>query len=424
MALNEFDRRTFLRVGALTLFGGLHYAEALAFQQSAPNGVKPEDLSVILIWCAGGMSQFETWDPKPDADEKFRGLFKPMRTNVDGVLVGEHLPFSAKHADKYVIIRSMTGRDAVHETAQAFTLTGHAPLPGLNYPAVGSIVSRELEPRNDLPSYIIAGGGAAQWEQAAFLGPRHNPFAAGNPNEPNYRVRDLDLPMGVDWARMDRRRSLLTLADEYFRQFDSAKVIDKVSANYQTALTLISSERARKAFNIGAEPEKLRDLYGRSAMGQGCLLARRLVEAGVRFVSVRSGNWDHHQEVFKNLAENNLPEFDRAFAGLIQDLSERGMLHSTLVIAASEFGRTPEINVNRGRDHWPAAYSIVVAGGGIEGGRVIGKTDRNCQAVIESLSRSRSSWPPFTTSSASTLPRCTTPPSDDLCASWTNHLSR
>jgi hypothetical protein len=380
MALNQFDRRTFVKVGALSLWGKLHLADALAMPAQK---TKAEDLSVILLWCAGGMSQFETWDPKPQADEKFRGSFKPIPTNVDGIHIGEHLPLSARQAHRYVIIRSMTGKDAVHESAQAFALSGHAPIPGISYPSAGSFISHELKPRNELPSYMIAGGGAAIWEGAAFLGPSHNPFAVGNPNTPNYRVRDLDLPMGVDWARVERRNSLLSVTDKYFRQFDTAQAIDKMSTHYRTALALISSERAKKAFNIENEPEKLRDSYGRSAMGQGCLLARRLVEAGVRFVSVRSGNWDHHQQVFDNLAKDNLPEFDKAFSGLLEDLAQRGKLDTTIVIAATEFGRTPEINVNQGRDHWPAAYSIVVAGGGIQGGRVIGQTDRNCMAVTE-----------------------------------------
>ncbi len=325
----------------------------------------------------------ETWDPKLEADEKYRGKFGVIPTNVDGIRISEHLPMSAKIADKYTIIRSMTAKDAVHESAQAFMLTGHPPLPGLLYPSVGSIVSQELPPRNELPSYVLTGGPAAIWEQATFLGPRHNPFMAGNPNEPNYRVRDLDLPMGVDWARVERRNALLSMADRYFRQFDTANVIDSVDTHYKTALNLISSPRTKKAFDIAAEPESLRERYGRSAMGQGCLLARRLVEAGVRFISVRGSGWDHHQEVFNSLSRDNLPEFDRAFSALVEDLHQLSLLESTLVIVATEFGRTPEINVNAGRDHWPIAFSVVLAGGGVEGGRVIGQTDRNCYAVTE-----------------------------------------
>jgi uncharacterized protein DUF1501 len=384
MALNSFDRRTFLRVGGLTLFGHLGFAQALALRAASPAPLaKGKDISVILIWCAGGVSQMETWDPKPEADEKYRSKFGVIPTNVDGILISEHLPMSAKLADKYTILRSMTAKDAVHESAQAFTLTGHAPLPGLLYPAVGSIVSHQLPARNELPSYILTGGPAAIWEQATFLGPKHNPFMAGNPATENYRVRDLDLPLGVDWSRVEQRNSLLTMADRYFRQFDTARVIENMGTHYQTALNLISSPRAKQAFDIKAEPEPLRERYGRSAMGQGCLLARRLVEAGVRFVSIRGSGWDHHQDVFNNLARKNLPEFDRAFSALIEDLSQRGLLESTLVLVATEFGRTPEINVNAGRDHWPSAFSIVVAGGGIQGGRFIGQTDKNCFAVTE-----------------------------------------
>jgi Protein of unknown function (DUF1501) len=384
MALNSFDRRTFLRVGGLTLFGHLGFAESLALRAASPSPFSTgRDISVILLWCAGGVSQMETWDPKPEADEKYRGKFGVIPTNVDGILISEHLPMSAKLADKYAILRSMTAKDAVHESAQAFALTGHAPLPGLLFPAVGSIVSNELPARNELPSYILTGGPAATWEQATFLGPKHNPFMAGNPNTENYRVRDLDLPMGVDWSRVEQRNSLLTMADRYFRQFDTSRVIESMGTHYQTALNLISSPRAKQAFDIKAEPETLRERYGRSAMGQGCLLARRLVEAGVRFVSIRGSGWDHHQDVFNNLSRNNLPEFDRAFSALIEDLSQCGLLESTLVLMATEFGRTPELNVNAGRDHWPNAFSIVVAGGGIQGGRVIGQTDKNCFAVTE-----------------------------------------
>jgi hypothetical protein len=248
---------------------------------------------------------------------------------------------------------------------------------------MGSIVSHELKPKSELPTYVITGDAPAAWEQAHWLGALHNPFAAGSPNVKNYKVRDMDLPMGVDWARMEQRNSLRVLADNYFRQFDTANIIDSVNTHYQTALTLIRSERARKAFDIAAEPEKLRDRYGRTATGQACLLSRRLVENGVRFVSVRSSGWDHHQDVFNGLSREKLPELDRAFSALLEDLHERGMLDTTMVIIGTEFGRTPEINVNAGRDHWVNAFSLVIAGGGIRGGRVIGKTDRNCWSVTE-----------------------------------------
>ena len=386
MALNRFDRRSFLSVGSLSLYGWLRWSDVLAMQAEGSSGQSHQnaaELSVILLWLKGGVSQFETWDPKAQADPQFRGKFSEIPTNLPGIHIGEHLPLSAKIADKYTIIRSMTSKDAVHETAQAFMLSGHAPLPTLSFPTVGSVVSNELPWSGVLPSYVLTGGPAAGWEQGGFLDPKHDPFIAGNPSADNYQVRDLELPLGVDWARMDRRNSLLSLADHYFRRMDTANVIDTADAHYETALNLIRSEKTKEAFDIGSEPESLRERYGRSSTGQGCLLARRLVEAGVRFVSVRGSDWDHHFDLFETISQNNLPEFDRAFSTLLEDLDQRGLLETTMVIAATEFGRTPEINVNSGRDHWPKAFSVVVAGGGIEGGRVIGKTDRNCWEVTE-----------------------------------------
>ncbi len=382
----HFSRRSFLTVGTLSLFGRFSFADALALQAAAPAGTgkpRPEELSIILLWLAGGLSQFESWDPKTEADQKYRGKFSTIPTNVPGIQIGDHLPRSARQADKYTIIRSMTAKDAVHESAQAFMLSGHAPLATLHFPSYGSVIAKELDPRNELPPYILTGGAANKWEQAAFLGPKYDPFMAGDPNAKDYRVRDLDLPLGVDWARMGRRNSLLKLADEQFRRFDTVGAIDAMNTHQQTALTLIRSERAKKAFDLSSEPEKLRDKYGRTSLGQGCLLARRLVESGVRLVSVRSGGWDHHFDLFEDLSGKKLPELDDAFATLLEDLHERGMLESTLVIVGTEFGRTPEINVNDGRDHWPNAFSLVLGGGGVEGGRVIGATDRNCKEVTD-----------------------------------------
>ena len=386
MAFNSFSRRSFLSVGALTLFGRIGLGEALALRAAAPGAAanpKPEDLSIILLWLAGGLSQFESWDPKPQAKESYKSKFGSIPTNVPGIHVGELLPLSAKHADKYTIIRSMTGKDAVHESAQAFMLSGHAPRATLHFPSYGSVIAKELPPRNELPPYILTGGPVSKWEQAAFLGPKYNPFLADDPNKEDYKVRDLDLPLGVDWARMDRRNSLLRLADERFRRMDTIGIVDAMDTHHQTALTLIRSERAKRAFRIESEPEKLREKYGRTSLGQGCLLARRLVEEGVRLVSVRSGGWDHHFNLFNDISKKKLPELDRAFAALLEDLSERGLLGNTMVIIGTEFGRTPEINVNDGRDHWPAAFSLVVAGGGIEGGRTLGATDHNCWEVTE-----------------------------------------
>jgi hypothetical protein len=244
-------------------------------------------------------------------------------------------------------------------------------------------MAKEIAARNELPPYILVGGQASKWEKAALLGPKYDPFVAGDASQKDYKVRDLNLPLGVDWARMQRRNSLLQLADGYYRQFDTQGAINAMNTHHETALTLIRSERAKKAFDLSAEPESLRERYGRTSLGQGCLLARRLVESGVRLVSARSQGWDHHFDLFEDLSKTKAPELDNALATLLEDLEERDMLKTTMVIVGTEFGRTPEVNVNDGRDHWPNAFSLALAGGGVEGGRVIGATDRNCKQVIE-----------------------------------------
>jgi hypothetical protein len=252
-------------------------------------------------------------------------------------------------------------------------------LATLEAPSLQTVVSKELGPRNELPPLVSIPGVDAGWQRAGFLGPRYNPFNAGDPNQDNYQVRDMNLPLGVDWARMDHRRSLLSVVDEKFRQLDSTGISHTMDAYYQTAFDLMRSPKAKQAFDIASEPEKLREKYGRTSLGQGALLARRLVEAGVRFVTVSKGfnKWDHHRDIFGQLANEFLPELDRAYATLLEDLQQRGLLESTLVLLTGEFGRTPEINVDAGRDHWPNAFSLTLAGGGITGGRVWGASDEN-----------------------------------------------
>jgi uncharacterized protein (DUF1501 family) len=371
-----FDRRAFLKVGSLRVFGLLGYGDFLRLRAQAPAPVK-RDISVIHLWLTGGMSQLDTFDPKPDADSRYRGLFKPIATNVPGIRISEHLPLTARHADKFVIIRSMTHRQAAHEAACNMLLSGHEPLATLQLPSMQSVVAKELGQRNELPAAVSIPGATGSWEKAGFLGPRYNPFAAGNPNQDNYKVQDMDLPMGVDWSRMDHRRSLLNVVDERFRQLDTTGILESMDSYYQTAFQLMHSEKAKEAFRIEAEPEALREKYGRTPFAQGTLLARRLVEAGVRFVTVSRGfnTWDHHKDIFPSLANTFLPELDRAYSTLLEDLHQRGLLDSTLVIMTGEFGRTPEINGMGGRDHWPNAFSLALAGAGISGGRVLGESD-------------------------------------------------
>lgn len=367
------DRRAFLRMGSIAAFGTLHWSDVLRLRAAAPK----RDLSIIHLFLAGGLSHLDTFDMKPEGNPKYRGPFKAIATNVDGLRVCEHLPLSARRADKYAVIRSMTHKQSAHGAAQTLWLSGHDALPTVLAPSIGSVVMKELGPRNELPGYVYVPQPRGNTARAGFLGPRYNPFSAGEVNVARYAVRDMDLPLGVDWARVDRRRGLQSLVDQKIRAYDTTDTFETLDSYYQSAFDLMKSPLAKKAFDVGAEPEALRDRYGRTSMGQGALLARRLVESGVRFVTVSRGDnaWDHHGNIFPTLANDFLPELDKAFATLLDDLSERGMLESTLVIVSGEFGRTAEINVNAGRDHWPNCYSLVLAGGGIAGGKVWGESD-------------------------------------------------
>jgi hypothetical protein len=367
------DRRSFLRLGSIAAFGSLSWSDVLRLRAAPP----AKDLSIIHLFLAGGLSHLDTFDMKTAGNPAYRGPFKPIPTNLPGLQVCEHLPLTARHADKYVVIRSMTHKQSAHGAAQTLWLSGHDALPTVLAPAIGSVVMKELGPRNELPGYVYIPQPRGNNARAGFLGPRFNPFSAGEVNVAKYAVRDMDLPLGVDWARVERRRGLQSLVDANIRAYDTSDTFDTLDSYYQSAFDLMRSPLARKAFDVAQEPEKLRDRYGRTSMGQGALLARRLVESGVRFVTISRGDnaWDHHGNIFPTLANDFLPELDKAFATLLEDLSDRGMLASTLVIVSGEFGRTAEINVNAGRDHWPNCYSLVLAGGGIAGGRVWGASD-------------------------------------------------
>jgi hypothetical protein len=371
-----FGRRDFLRIGSLGALG-------VSLDGVLRAGAK-KDISCILLWQSGGCGHLDTFDLKPDAPKEIRGEFKPIPTNVPGIQICEHLPFTAKQADKFTILRSMKSRENNHERAINYLLTGYLPLPTLEFPSMGSVVSKELGPKNGLPPYVAVpntfpsyGGG--------YLGGAYNPFIAGDPNVSGYQVRDLTLPADVDWTRVANRNFLVKQMDAKFRAIESSTDMAAMDSFYQKAYDLLKSPAARMAFDIGAEKESLRERYGRTPVGQGALLARRLVESGVRFVTVAKGwlNYDTHGDNFNTMKKALLPEFDRAFAGLLEDLHERGMLDTTLVIAMGEFGRTPKVNDAAGRDHHSKAWSIALAGAGIPGGRVLGATDQNGVQVTD-----------------------------------------
>jgi hypothetical protein len=253
--------------------------------------------------------------------------------------------------------------------------TGYRPSPAVEYPSIGSVVSHELGSRNNLPPYVCIPQVPNEFANSGYLSSAFGPFALGaDPAQKGFKVRDLSLPNGVSDERFARRQSLLQTVDAHFRNLEKSDELDSMDAFYQHAYKLISSQEAREAFNLEAEPAKLRGSYGHTQAGQRMILARRLVEAGVRFVSLTAGGWDHHDNL-KSGIEGNLPPTDQAIAALLRDLDERGQLDSTLVMVTSEFGRTPKINPTGGRDHWPRVFSTMLAGGGIKRGLVYGSSD-------------------------------------------------
>lgn len=378
----NFHRRDFLKVGMLGVAGGLSLTELFtlkaqaAAKQEGTAATTPTE-SVILIWQGGGPSHIDTFDPKPDAPAEIRGTFDPIETNVPGIQLSEHLPLIAKQMDKIAVIRSITTNEAAHERGTHYMLTGFTPLPGFAVPGYGAVASKFRGGRSALPPYIAIPGPLSDGGSAGFLGAALNPFSpSGDPASPNFSVRDLDLPNGISVEQAERRRTLREAVDSSFKQFEKGS--DQIRATgefYNRAYTLLSSADARAAFDLKQEKDTVRDAYGRNRFGQSALLARRLVETGVRFVTISVGGWDTHYNGFRSLSENLLPNYDRTVAALISDLSERGLLKNTMVISMGEFGRTPVINRDGGRDHYARVFSMMMAGGGIKGGQVIGSSD-------------------------------------------------
>ena len=372
-------RRDFLHVGALSALG-LSLGEFLksrAAQADTKSFAHFEGTakSVIHIWLPGGWAQQETFDPKPLAPVEYRGEMKSIDTKLTGVQFNELLGKTAEIADKITIVRSMTHGEAAHERGTHNMFTGYRPSPALTFPSFGSVVSHEFGPRADLPPYVSIPNLPAPDAGAGYLGSEFGPFAIGSdPADGNFTVRDLALPGGVDAARFATRQRLRDAVGRHFQRLEGTENIAALDSFYERAYSLVSSPEARGAFDIKAETDSMRDEYGRNQAGQRMLLARRLVEAGVRFVTLSYGGWDMHQKITDNIRKT-LPPFDQAYAALIRDLDQRGLLSSTLVMVSSEFGRTPRINNDAGRDHWPKVFSVLLAGGGIKAGMVYGSSD-------------------------------------------------
>lgn len=331
--------------------------------------------SVIQIFLPGGLAQQESFDPKPYAPSEYRGPFGTVKTKLPGVVFSEHMKHLAQMADKITVIRSMSHGEAAHERGTHNMFTGYRPSPALQFPSMGSVVSHELGPKNNLPPYVCVPNVPNIYAGSGYLSSAYGPFGLGaDPAKGGFKVRDLNLPQGVSEERFNRRKSMLSTVDAHFRSLEKADSLDSMDAFYQHAYKLISSQKAREAFDLSKEPDKLKDMYGKTQAGQRMLLARRLAEAGVRFVSLTAGGWDHHDNIKEGI-QGNLPSVDQAVAALLKDLEQRGMLDSTLVMLTSEFGRTPKINKTNGRDHWPRVFSVMLAGGGVQKGLIYGKSN-------------------------------------------------
>ncbi len=374
---HRFSRRNLLTVGAacgLSLTNFFRIRTAIADQkhfESSEGTAK----SVIFIFLPGGMAQQESFDPKPYAPLEYRGPLGSIQTNVAGLRFGQLFEKTAQIADKLTVIRSMTHGEAAHERGTHNMFTGYRPSPALQYPSMGSVVAHEFGPRNNLPPYVLIPNQPNSFAGTGYLSSSFAGFSIGaDPAQQGFRVLDLELPSGVDLDRFQKRRKLLDVVNHHFEQREKSDSIAAVDSFYERAYNLISSKAAREAFNIEQEEPQMRDRYGRNQAGARMLLARRLVEAGVRFVTLTYGGWDHHDNIQGNMS-GQVPAFDQGFSALIQDLDSRGLLDSTLVCVCSEFGRTPKINPTAGRDHWPKVFSTLLAGGGIKRGLVYGSSD-------------------------------------------------
>jgi uncharacterized protein DUF1501 len=387
-------RRDFLHAGCLS-FLGLGLPQVFGLQAQGAVDSDKKDVNCIHLMLVGGPSQLDTWDPKPNAPVEIRGPYKAINTNVSGIQISENFPRMAKHADKYALIRSCYHTAAaVHDTGHQMMQTGRLFQGGIEYPNFGSVMGKLKGPNGDVPPYVLmprpignTGGNMPHGQNAGFLGKGFDPFVLNaDPADPNFRVPDMLPPDYLTALRVDRRRDWREMIDKSVSMFETSQDARLLDSTFHQAYTLMSSAKAREAFELHKEPQEVRDKYGMNRFGQSCLLARRLIEAGVRFVTINMFEtvfdeitWDIHGSkpfspisCYRDLVG---PMFDMAYSSLLVELSERGLLDKTMVLATGEFGRTPKVNPAGGRDHWPQCWTILMAGGGIKGGQVIGASD-------------------------------------------------
>jgi len=408
----RFSRRHLIKIGGLGMLGfnlpGLLKAEAV----QKGRGPKAKAKSVIFLFQWGGPSHIDMFDMKPNAPEAFRGPHKPISSSADGIQVSEHLPRTAKVMDKVTLIRSIHHTMKNHNSAGYYALTGSAPPTDDQrlrdslelYPGYGSVVDKLAPVSGEMPTFVsyphvIADGSITPGQHASFLGKVHDPlFISQDPNAADFSLPELSLPNGLSVERLHERRELQKLIDAQSRMLDYSAAARGLDAYYEKALAMLNSPRLRKAFNLSDEPAKVRDAYGRTTYGQGCLLARRLVEAGIKVVTVyfsdniggqstESGGWDTHgfnnTRMYPIVEKYHLPITEQTLPTLLIDLEERGLLKDTLVVWMGEFGRTPKINENASRDHWPQCYTALLAGGGVKRGFVYGASDKTASYPAE-----------------------------------------
>jgi hypothetical protein len=387
-------RRDFLRAGTLSFLGMTltdflcsKSLQAMAATQASVAAPKAKAQSVILVWLEGGISHLESWDVKAN------GGFRTIPTKAPGIQISEIFPRIAQHMDKLSIIRSMKTDERNHPQATIQAQTGHRPNPALKFPSFGSIVAKETTSRNNMPPYVVVPrpteGDFFNYQeayQAAFIGSEYDGMILPDPSQPNFHLPDLSLPKSVTSDVISDRKTLLGIVDRHFRRKEELAEFAKLDAFQEQALKMLLDPQVKRAFDLSQESEQMKDRYGRHRVGQSMLLARRLVEAGCRFVTAagyKHGQWDTHGDLEQSLRGTLAPLLDQTLSALMEDLRQRGLLERTVVLVTGEFGRTPVINPKGGRDHWPECWSLLVGGGGIEGGRIVGASDKDGAQVAD-----------------------------------------
>src|SRR3989449_8781571 len=387
-------RRDFLQVGALGAIG-FGMADFAALQAVGAVKKGSDEKAAIMIFNLGAPSQLDTWDMKPDAPREIRGPFKPIKTSSSDIQISEIFPKHAKLADKFSVVRSVYHTAAaVHDTGHQMLQTGRLFTGGINTPHAGCATEFLRGRKTELPAHVIlpqamgpTGGNMPHGQDAGFLGKAYDPFVLNaDPSKKDFKVPDLLPPSEIGEARLQRRRELRQIVDDTVKEFEASPSAQLMDANFASAYRLMTSTRAREAFDLNKEPQKVRERYGMTRFGQSCLLARRLVEAGVRFVTLNTFitvfdeiTWDIHGSKpftsIEGMRDIVAPMYDQGYSALLEDLFQRGMVDNTLVACLAEFGRTPKINPAGGRDHWPQCWTVNFAGGGVKGGRAVGKSN-------------------------------------------------